>query len=370
MGGWDKLGRIRQAFWRRILMGHRFLGLGIGIAGLLAFPATGFGSTIDVFPGDSIQQAVGEAHHGDVIKVHEGVYHESVEIKKNGLTLKGVGTDYRDGTVITSVEDHTKRCQGGSVGICVLPHKDGDHRARTANTKVKGFLIRGFKASGALAIGAKDTTFLGNKFAADGEYGVAAFGSTRTKFLHNVARLADEAGFYVGDSKRARATLRGNKARGNGEFGFFLRDASHGRVVHNEATRNCLGIGLLNTGAPGGVRRWQVSGNDASINNHVCVAGEGLRISGTGIGVLGARRNVVRNNSVRGNKPFTPAPLAGGIVVTATTSFGGSLAAKNLIERNRAFNNEPADIVWDGQGKGNRFRHNGCDTSMPDGLCS
>jgi len=366
----DNLARIRQAFRRRALMRHRFLGLGVGMATLLAFPATGFGGTIDVFPGDSIQHAVRKAHNGDVIKVHEGIYHESVEIKKNGLTLKGVGTDFRDGTVITSVEDHTKRCQGGIVGICVLPHKEGDRRARTANTKVKGFLIRGFKASGALAIGAERTTFLRNKFAADGEYGVAAFGSTCTKFLHNVARLADEAGFYVGDSKRARATLRGNKARGNGEFGFFLRDSSHGRVVHNEATRNCLGIGLLNTGAPGGVRKWQVRANDASINNHVCVAEDGTRISGTGIGVLGARRNVVRNNSVRGNKPFTPAPLAGGIVVAATTSFGGSLAAKNLIERNRAFNNEPADIVWDGEGGGNRFRHNSCDTSQPNGLCS
>jgi parallel beta-helix repeat protein len=351
-------------------MRHRFLGLGIAAVGLLAFPATSFGGVINVFPGDSIQRAVGEAHSGDVIKVHEGIYRESVQIQKNGLTLKGVGTDFRDGTVISSEEDHTKRCQGGLVGICVLPHKDGDRRARTANTKVEGFLIRGFKASGAIAIGANHTTFLRNKFAANDEYGVAAFGSVRTKFLHNVARQSDEAGFYVGDSKRARATLRGNKARGNGQFGFFLRDASHGRVVHNEATRNCLGIGLLNTGAPGGVREWQVSANDASINNHVCVAGEGLTITGTGIGVLGARKNVVRNNSVRGNKPSTPAPLAGGIVVTATTQFGGSLAAKNLIERNRAFNNEPADIVWDGNGAGNLFRLNDCETSQPDGLCS
>jgi parallel beta-helix repeat protein len=322
-------------------MRHRSLGLGTGIAALLAFP--------------------------DVVKVHEGIYNESVQIRKNGLTLKGAGADFRDGTVIRP--GSKKRCQHGTAGVCILPHKQGDHMAPTKSTKVKGFLIRGFRGTGALAIGSKRATFIRNKFAADGEYGVAAFGTTRTKFLHNLARVNDEAGFYVGDSKRARATLRGNKARGNGAFGFFLRDSSHGRVLQNEATRNCLGIGLLNTGAPGGVRRWRVRANDASINNHVCVEEDGTRISGTGIGVLGARRSVVRNNLVAGKKPATPAPFAGGIVVGATTSFGGSNAANNLIERNHAFNNRPADIVWDGNGGGNRFRLNRCDTSQPMGLC-
>lgn len=350
-------------------MGHRLLGMGIGMAVLLAFPATGMGSTIDVFPGDSIQHAVREAHHGDVIRVHEGVYHGSVQIKKNGLTLKGAGADFHDGTVIKPAS--TKHCEHGIAGICILPHKEGSRSARTRNTKVKGFLIRGFGGSGGLAIRAKRTTFLRNKFAADGEYGVAAFGSTQTRFLHNVSTLAGEAGFYVGDSKRARATVRGNRARGNGQFGFFLRDSSHGRVLGNEATHNCLGIGLVNTGAPGGVRKWRVRANETGANNHFCKGEDGSPpISGTGIGVLGARRSVVRNNSVRGNKPSKPAPLAGGIVVSATTSFGGSNAANNLIKRNHAFNNKPADIVWDGKGTGNRFRRNSCDTSMPGGLCT
>jgi hypothetical protein len=65
-------------------MRHRLLGLGVGAAALLAFPATSVARTIDVFPGDSIQHAVHKAHSGDVIKVHEGVYHGSVEITKNG----------------------------------------------------------------------------------------------------------------------------------------------------------------------------------------------------------------------------------------------------------------------------------------------
>ena len=92
-------------------MRRRWLGLGIGITALLAFPATSLARTIDVFPGDSIQHAVHKAHSGDVIRVHQGVYRGSVEITKNGLTLKGSGIDRKKGTVIKP--RNTKRCQGG-----------------------------------------------------------------------------------------------------------------------------------------------------------------------------------------------------------------------------------------------------------------
>ena len=96
-------------------MRHRFLGLGIGAAALLAFPATSVARTIDVFPGDSIQHAVHKAHSGDVIKVHRGVYRGSVEITKNGLTLKGSGIDKKKGSVIKP--RNTKRCESGLAGI-------------------------------------------------------------------------------------------------------------------------------------------------------------------------------------------------------------------------------------------------------------
>jgi parallel beta-helix repeat protein len=347
-------------------MRHRFLAAGIGAAALLAFPATSFGDKIDVFPGDSIQQAVNQASRGDVIKVHEGVYHQSVQIKKNGLTLKGAGAGSAHGTVIKPKK--TKRCQGGGVGICILSHKNGGKRVRTKNTTIKGFLIRGFKGSGVLAIGARNTTIKKNKFADDREYGGAAFSSIGTEFLHNVAVGSGVAGFYVGDSKNAQAILRGNKARGNGEFGFFLRDSSRARALNNKALHNCSGIALINTGAPGGVHHWRVQDNETRTNNKFCKGeGGGPPITGIGIAVLGARKNVVRDNTVEGNRPRKPSPLAGGIVVAAFQP--GVVAAHNLIEENQATSNEPADLVWDGQGNGNVFTDNSCGTSQPNGLC-
>jgi parallel beta helix pectate lyase-like protein len=338
------------------------------LAGALSAPADA--ETIEVFPGDSIQAAVNGAHPGDAVVVHTGVYRESVQINKNHLALRGAG-DRRDGSVIKP-QAHTHRCSDGTSGICVRRHKtsDGDH-VRTVGTRITGFRIQGFSGSGVITQGAKDTVFRNNTFVRNDEYGGAAFDSTRTKFLHNVAKDAEEAGFYVGDSPHAKAVLRGNRARHNGEFGFFIRDSSHALIVHNRAVRNCLGIGLINTGAPGGVQDWGVRDNRALRNRRECVGGpEAPPISGTGIALVGARGSRVRHNVVNGNRPAGPAAVPGGIVVVSSTPFGGGNAAHNRIAHNRARRNQPADIVWDGNGQGNHFIANRCGSSQPDGLCN
>jgi hypothetical protein len=345
-------------------MSKRLLAVGIGLAALVAFPAISSADTIDVFHGESIQRAVNHARNGDVIKVHHGIYRQSVEIKKSGLTLDGAGPQKKHGTVIKP-NKHTRRC-GGGAGVCI-----GSRSKRTTGTTVRGFLFRGFDDFGAVAFGARKTKFLHDKFINNGEYGVAAFGSVRTKFLHNTATGSGEAGFYVGVSKHARAVLKGDVARQNGEFGYFLRDSSHGRVLKSEAKDNCLGIGLINTGEGGGVRGWRIRDNSVRHNNSNCPPDEGAPpISGTGIALIGAKKNMLHSNVVLSNRPATSgAPFAGGIVVFSGKPLGGTLSAQNLIKRNDAHKNLPADIRWDGKGRGNRFRHNHCDTSQPSGLC-
>jgi parallel beta-helix repeat protein len=354
----------------------------VAVAALLGIlSASASAATIDVFPGDSIQAAVKAAHPGDAIVVHAGVYHESVQVNTNRLALRGAG-DSRHGTVIKP-QGHTHRCSGGTSGICVRTHKTmlskpvapaptpGGSTALTAGTRITGFRIRGFSGSGVITQGAKDTIFRNNTFVHNGEYGGAAFASKRTKFLHNVAKNAGEAGFYIGDSPHADAVLRGNRARHNGEFGFFLRDSSHALVVNNRAVQNCLGIGLVNTGAPGGVHHWGVRDNRVLRNQRECIGGEEAPpISGTGIALLGARGNRVRHNIVKGNRPAGPAAAPGGIVVASSNFLGGGNAAHNRIAHNRAFHNQPDDIIWDGNGPGNRFIGNRCGSSQPGGLCN
>ncbi|OLE37011.1 MAG: hypothetical protein AUG48_05715 [Actinobacteria bacterium 13_1_20CM_3_68_9] len=188
--------------------------------------------------------------------------------------------------------------------------------------------------------------------------------------MNNLAKNAGEAGFYIGDSPHAKAVLKGNTARHNGAFGYFFRDSAHGLAVHNRASRNCLGFGVIDTGAPGGARKWNLRNNRAIKNNRACPAGgEGPPVSGLGIGLSGARHTRVRGNVVRGNRPNGASAFSGGILLASATSSGGSNEAHVTIARNRAHRNKPADLIWDGKGKGNKFRNNRCGSSQPGGLC-
>jgi hypothetical protein len=101
-----------------------------------------------------------------------------------------------------------------------------------------------------------------------------------------------------------------------------------------------------------------------------------------GILIAGGQHIVLRDNTVRANQPSGAATTlhgvpVGGIVVASTAQvsvFGppyyGSDAADNTIVDNTVRDNQPFDLVYDGLGTGNRFRHNECATSTPPGLCA
>jgi nitrous oxidase accessory protein NosD len=345
---------------------RRSLALGVVTTALVAATSiSAQAATIQVFQGDSIQDAVNSAHRGDTIVVHQGTFRGGVKVKKNQLTLRGAG-DGRNGTLIKPGRDNACR---GSAGICIGSRAPHGHPVPTVGTTVRGFRVLGFRDSGAETFNATETTFRNSTFARNDEYGVAAFSSRKTKLVNNVAVDGEVAGFYVGDSPHAKAVLRDNVAKHNSEFGFFLRDSSHARAVHNKAVGNCLGMGLVNTGAPGGVHDWSIKRNHVLRNQRKCPGEGGPPISGTGIGLLGASHNAVQGNVVNGNRPAGAAAFPGGIVVASSVPFGGSNAAHNLIVGNRLRHNSPADILWDGKGKGNQFKRNHCATSQPGGLC-
>ena len=174
----------------------------------------------------------------------------------------------------------------------------------------------------------------------------------------------------MGDSPNANATVVGNVVTGN-EFGFFFRDAAVGLATNNRAAKNCAGFMLLNTPAPILPHRWVVGSNDVTHNDKSCPAikDEGFPpLSGTGIFLLGARNNVVTHNTVWANRPGEATPFGGGIRVQSSKPFGGTTASGNVIGRNVAYRNRPADIVWDRKGQ-NAFVKNKCSRSHPGGLC-
>src|SRR5438105_9764612 len=109
---------------RRMIIAACAAGLGIALSSGAAASAWA-PRTIVVGPGQSIQAAIDRASPGDTVLVKPGVYHQSVQIRTDGITLRGSG-DFRGGTVLVPPAEFPKTpCNSafGPTGICVLATK-------------------------------------------------------------------------------------------------------------------------------------------------------------------------------------------------------------------------------------------------------
>jgi nitrous oxidase accessory protein NosD len=324
------------------------------VAALLALSLlvfTGFASAKPkghvVRPGESIQKAIEAADPGDTIVVLGGVHHESVVIKKDGISLRG------DDAVLKPPAKPTSPC--GASGFCV----------QADDVSISGFTVRNFPASGIIAIGAHNAKFVTNRAFNNGEYGIAAFSSPGTRMIANLTSGSDDAGLYVGDSPHADATVVANETYDN-FLGIFVRNALHGKIFGNRVHNNCLGM-LFLADAPGPAGAFGVSANKVVNNTRACPAFEDAPpLSGVGIALLGARGMQIKGNHIVHNVPSGPTSFSGGVVVTK--GFGGTAPTNNTVVGNTILRNKP-DIFWDKSGSGNRFEPNNCKTSKPGGLC-
>ena len=332
-------------------------------------------SIIVVSPGQSIQRAVNHAHPGDTILVRPGVYRQTVQIRKNGITLRGSG-DSLHGTVLRPPHrrPHTVcRSAFGVTGVCILAKKidvtTGRVFKRVRNDTVTGLYVAGFPDNGVFGYGTDGLTVTNVTAVNDGGYGISRFVSRRTLFADDVAIGNDEAGFYVGDSPHADTVVRDNIAIGN-QFGIFVRHARHVTVFHNLATRNCQGILVLDDGQRGGAGNAVITDNTVLRNNKFCKKSEDTPVSirGGGILLLGATFSLVAHNEVTRNHGRQV--NSGGIVVLSAKKLThGHNPRHDTILGNVAFHNRPADLIWDGRGTGIHFVANHCGRSRPMGLC-
>jgi hypothetical protein len=366
----------------------------------LALPASSaaHGSrVIHVSPGESIQAAIDKAKSGTTIKLDEGVYKESVNISKDDISIEGAGRRKTEIQVPAAGEPgagctDTSGPQPVVSGICVQPEVPDDPKARCENSPPNGpddtvvkavedvevskLSVTGFTGIGVIYFCADDpeVTRVYAKGADHAEYGIAAFAAEDVVFARNLTVNGGEAGIYIGDSPHADATVWKNVSWNNG-FGLFFRDAAHGKATDNKTFGNCLGILVLNTdesqappefqSPPIDAKDWLLADNNVTANNRACPGGdEGGAISGIGIAISSGIGNRVVDNDVLGNDSTAESQGHGGIVVISE----GLLAKDNTVAFNTAFGNT-TDIVWDGQGTGNKFFKNDCLTSQPDGLC-
>jgi hypothetical protein len=299
-----------------------------------------------VHPGDSIQKAIKATDPGDTIVVLGGVHHETVAIKKNGISLRGVDAVLKPPAKPTSC--------GGS-GFCV----------KADNVSISGFTVRNFPGTGIIAMGTRNAKFMTNRAINNGEYGIAAYSTTGTHMIANQTSGSDDAGLYVGDSPHADATVAANETYDN-FLGILVRNARHGKIVGNQVHNNCLGMMFL-ADEPGPAGVFDVRGNKVVNNTRACPAFEDAPpLSGIGIALLGARGMEIKSNQIMHNVPSGPTGFSGGVVVTK--GFKGTPPTNNTITGNTILRNKP-DIFWDKSGSGNRLKPNDCKTSKPGGLC-
>jgi nitrous oxidase accessory protein NosD len=361
---------------RKFLMAVCAAGLGIGLSAVSATAASAWSSrTIVVWPGQSIQAAINRAHPGDTVLVKQGVYHQSVVIGKDDITLRGSG-DFWGGTVIVPPKTFPNtpcNVAFGPTGVCIFA-KNVDPTTHAVITPVRDdtvtkLLVAGFPGNGVFGYGTVGLTVTRVVAVNDGDYGISRFASSKTLFADDIAIGNAEAGFYVGDSPDADTVVRDDQAYGN-QFGIFVRHAREVVVRDNFVSGNCQGIFVLDDGQPGGAGNTAVLSNRVFNNNKFCPAqGETpVPFQGGGILLLGATYTLVAYNQVAGNSGSQV--NSGGIVVASANKLtGGSNPNFDTIAHNFAFRNHPADLIWDGTGVGVKFRANVCGTSLPPGLC-
>jgi parallel beta-helix repeat protein len=324
--------------------------LGMLVAGV-AFAQPG---RLIVGPGESIQKAVNAAEQGDTILVR-GTHRETVVIRKDGIKLLGAR-----GAELRPPSRPKESCPPS--GFCVL----GSNSERVQNVSITNFTVRNFEAFGIIAFRAQDARFTNNRAYNNGEYGIAAFSSTGTRVISNVTANDGEAGIYIGDSRRANATVSNNETYGN-VLGIFVRNALGGSISTNNIHNNCVGV-LFLADAPGPAGEFKVGANTVKDNTRSCPAsGEAPPFSGIGIALWGARDVKLQGNHIHGNVPSGPSALhPGGVVLVR--GFGGTPPTDNSVVGNTIRRNRP-DIFWDKSGSGNRFAANNCKTSKPSSLC-
>lgn len=245
---------------------------------------------IEVKDGESIQDAVGKAQPGDLIRVYPGRYHETVYIDKDNISVQGVIIQGEwptlDGNLNGEKELNDAFLYSGS------------------NIVIENFKIMNYKGNGIMGQAGNNFLIRNNWVVDAGVYGIFPEFGTNGLIEHNVLSGIEDAAIYVGMCDNI--DVRHNEVY-ESVAGIEIENSRHCLVENNYCHDNTGGIlAFITPGLP--IKTCYdviIRDNFVINNNHPNFGKEGSIVGllppGSGIVIMAADEVVVENNIITGN---------------------------------------------------------------------
>lgn len=322
-------------------------------------------------PADAptISAAVSLARPGDLVLVAPGVYHESVKISTDRITLRG---ESRDKVVIDGRLQQPNGIVVAAPGVAV-------QNLTVKNNTQNGVLVTGSaKAaaglpgqSGGYDTGDEPVTFLKSFLVShvtatrNGLYGIYAFSAQNGVIEHSYTSGSADSGIYVGQCKPCRIVVRDNIAELNA-VGYEGTNASGDMyVVGNRLVGNRVGL-TTNSDHQEKLlpqRDAVIAGNLIAANQQAATPEQADGGWGIGIGVDGGTDNRFVRNRIAGNSNA-------GLLITATADIRPD--GNQILDNTFAANS--VDVGWTfptaTKGRGNCLRGNELRKTVPARLAA
>ncbi|WP_206320218.1 right-handed parallel beta-helix repeat-containing protein [Streptomyces zingiberis] len=322
-------------------------------------------------PADAptISDAVSLAHPGDLVLVAPGVYHESVRIDTERITLRGLS---RDKVVIDGRLRQPNGVVVSAPGVAVenLTVENNTHNGVlvTGSAKAAAGLPGG---SGGYDTGDEPVTFLTSFLVShvtatrNGLYGIYVFSARNGVVEHSYASGGADSGIYVGQCKPCGVVVRDNVAELNA-VGYEGTNASEDMyVVGNRLVGNRVGLTTNSDHQEKLVpqKGSVIAGNLIAGNQRTATPEQADGGWGIGAGIDGGSGNLFLRNRIAGNRNA-------GLVITATADMP---PVGNRIVDN-TFTGNGIDVGWTFPtatgGRGNCLRGNDLRTTVPARLAT
>jgi hypothetical protein len=317
----------------------------------------------------TIQAAVDRSRKGDTVRVRNGTYRESVSVtgaKKSYLEL--IGNPKHPGRVVLA---------GGG------KRQNGVFVNGADEVRIRGFKARRYRANGFFLTNVVGYTVRDVIAARSGVYGVYAFNSKGGTMRDSEAHYHADAGFYIGQTpaqvKPIRSIVKNVESWGN-PIGFSATNMRYVTITGSRFFDNAIGVvpNALDSEKFPPAEDNVIRGNEIFWNNFNFHAGAPFKPKqsgvvplvpvGTGLLLLGGRRNTVEANLVYGNYAVGVAAIEGFLLEKNPQA----RALVGNVVRDNSFGLEGTDLngrdlAYDGNGTGNCFGGNaGVQVTLPE----